>query len=129
MRLSTSFIDVLFILMFCTVLLLLDSVRLGELPTDPARVDAASAAAVTDPTPVLVSVSSQAIFTGGNRHATAREALAALPRGGEVILVSADADVPHHRVMQVFSELSTAGLRVKLGVQPQSEPTESGGGR
>lgn len=113
-----SFIDVLFILLLCTMVMLTQSIRLGAIDTVIARPGAEGISPVrADEVQIIVIGPDELQFEG--RSWPHVESMAHLIRPHHpVLLVTADKAVRHHRVMSVWMSLSSLDLDVKLGVEP-----------
>lgn len=113
-----SFIDVLFILLLCTMVMLTQSIRLGAIDTVIARPGAEGISPVrADEVQIIVIGPDELQFEG--RSFPHVESMAHRIRPHHpVLLVTTDKAVRHHRVMSVWMSLSSLDLDVKLGVQP-----------
>lgn len=131
---SKSFLDLLFILLCATIVMLSDSVRLGSLAVDPVRADASSVMPVDWTRAVLVRVSDTDLRTRDQRFSPAElvRHLRDEPETDETgrssvpaaLLAPADNRVPHARVMAVLVELRRLGIRTELAVRPDPPATE-----
>jgi biopolymer transport protein ExbD len=115
-----SFIDVLFILLIGTIVLLSQSVRLGAVEAEPLRLGSGGVSPLAADDVAVVVVADGGLFHEGRAHATVDELVDAVPPGVTVLLVVADADVRHHRVMDVWTQLRQRGRRVGLGAEPRA---------
>ncbi len=114
---SRSFIDVLFILLLGTLVMLADSVRLGAVDTVVAKLGSGGISPVrADEVQIVVIGEDELRFE--NRSWTRLEELSGeLAPAEPVLLVTAGRDVRHHRVMEVWFALRRGGLDVKLGAE------------
>ena len=126
-----SFVDLLFILLCSTIVMLSRSVEVGAVEMNPAKVgsggvsevlsDDVRVLAVNQLTVTLSTESGEAI----EFKDTAKAATAA-GMGKCILLSAANEEVTHHRIMQVWSELVKAGQKVKLAVTEQTETRSEG---
>ena len=119
MNTSSSFLDLLFILLLATLAMLCNSSRLGALDGAPAKAGGGVAGVVNADQVVPIYVAEQ----GYVFEQQAYDAVEDLPGnarpvpGGCVLLIPVDASVSHPRVIAAWSELSERGWETKLGVQ------------
>jgi biopolymer transport protein ExbD len=113
-----SFVDVLFILLLGTLVMLTQSVRLGALDTALARAGAQGTSAVRADEVQVVVVAEDAVFHEQRPWSDPAALAAHLGQGRPVLLITSDRDVRHHRVLEVWLALRDRGLDVKLGVEP-----------
>ncbi len=121
--LTRSFIDLLFILLCGTIVLLSQSLPIGAMESAPARIAGGGLSDVRLDGTALVAVAEGHLALArpdgdGREFADADALHAALPPGQVVLLVAAEEGIRHHRVMQAWSELHQRGRRVQLGAQP-----------
>ena len=116
-----TFVDVLFILLLGTMVMLTRSIQLGALDTVVATMGAEGVSPVrADQVQVIVVGEHELLFDG--RPWQRIDELAGRIRSADpVLLITADRDVRHHRVMAIWSALQARGLDVKLGAQPARE--------
>ena len=122
---SKSFVDLLFILLCGTIVLLTDSLRVHVLDTAPAQVGAGalSPIAAHDVEPVVVF--EQTVAWKGERFASVDPLVAALPADSCLLLIAGDEALSHHRMMRVWSACQQRGLTVKLGAVPLPTPNDT----
>lgn len=137
-----SFIDVLFILLICTVVLLSESMRIDALPLHPPTVAAAGESMVQSEPERLVSVGvlAEGLVLADNPEPYPSvgklvEAIRAQPQdqeeqpsgqGQPILLLSpAEEGMSHDRMMKVWSRLHQAGYEVRLGVRPEAMEPET----
>jgi biopolymer transport protein ExbD len=114
---SRGFIDLLFILLCSTIVMLSESVRLGVFEAAPARVGGGGVAAIDADTVVVVTVGAEELRVADGL-VTPEQVAERLGAGRTAVLVPASAQVTHHRVMAAWSALRLAGAAVQLGVEP-----------
>lgn len=117
-----SFIDVLFILLLGTMVMLTQSVRLGALDTDLARIGGEGISPVRADQVEVVVVGEHGLVHEEQPCQDTASLAARLRPDRPVLLITADRDVRHHRVLDVWLALRDLGLDVKLGAEP-SEPS------
>lgn len=113
-----SFIDVLFILLLGTMVLLTQSVQIGAIDTVMARMGAGGISPVRADEVQIVVVSESELKLGDRTFTDIKHMAPLMNADAPVLLVTADAEVRHHRVMEVWMELAALDLDVKLGAQP-----------
>lgn len=127
---SKSFIDVLFILLCATIVLLSESVHVGAVATEPARIGSGGIDPVQQEDVRIVAVGPSYVNLDDQRLDMP------LPRITNVagmddrqacyVVVPAEKGVAHQRVMDVWSELQQQGVDVRLGAKPgRAQPTTS----
>ncbi|BAM03689.1 hypothetical protein [Phycisphaera mikurensis] len=117
-----SFIDLLFILLLSTFVLLSESVRMETVDANPAEVSGGALA--LDEAERAVQV---AVLPGGRVAVAGEEvddaaAAGRVPAGAWALLVPGPEGLGHQRVMEVWATLRAAGLDVRLGVKPGPGP-------
>ncbi|MAE68019.1 MAG: hypothetical protein CMJ18_27525 [Phycisphaeraceae bacterium] len=118
---STSFVDLLFILLCGTIVLLSRSIRLDGLQAAPARVGGGGVSAIMADRVRLVGVAGRGLHLGEDVYGNVGALVAALEPDEVIVLVPVDARVSHHRVMAVWSDLAGHGRMPHLGVQPKRD--------
>lgn len=113
-----SFVDVLFILLLGTMVMLAQSVRLGAIDTTVARLGDEGISPVRADQVQVVVVGDDELVHDGQRWASAGELAARLRPEQPVLLITADRDVRHHRVLEVWFAFRQRQLDVKLGAVP-----------
>jgi len=122
MNTSSSFLDLLFILLLATLAMLSDSSRLGAIDGAPAKAGAQGVSPIDADAVVVLYVTDDALIYQQQLHTS----LADLPKAakpgpnGCVLLIPADQTVAHHRVIEVWSQAQDLGWPCKLGVRRES---------
>jgi len=112
---SKSFVDLLFILLCSTIVMLSDTVRVKQVDLAPAEVGGGAISATRAEDVVVVAVSADGVTHDGRSIPDA--ALPdSLPVGASALLSPSDENVTHFRVMRVWSSLRSAGVDAHLGV-------------
>ena len=114
-----SFVDLLFILLCSTIVMLSRSIEVGSVEIRPAEVGAGGVSEVLADDVQVAAVTNQAIKleddNGAVREFGSIAALEAVVGKNKCILLSsANEKVTHHRIMRVWSQLVEAGYTVKL---------------
>jgi biopolymer transport protein ExbD len=123
---TKSFIDVLFILLLSTIVLLTESVHIGAVDTDVTRIGVGGVSPVRADRITLVAVAADELRLEDG-SVTDIDRLADQVRPGDVVLlVTADGDVRHHRMMDVWSDLRSRQVDVKLGALPRADGAREG---
>ncbi len=113
-----SFIDVLFILLLGTMVMLTQSVQIGAVDTVVTRLGAGGISPVRADEVRLIVVREGGLWLEDRSWTDAAALADRLDPSDVVLLVTADEDVRHHRMMDVWSSLRGLGLDVKLGALP-----------
>ena len=126
---NRSFVDLLFILLCGTILLLSQSLQIGAVDTTPAKIGGGGISEVRADEVVLVVVAVDQITLqrqdGTTIELADHEQLSSHVEPGPcVLLVPGDEEVSHHRVMQVWSACRKAGVVVKLAAVPEKASTD-----
>ena len=114
-----SFIDILFIILLATLVMLTQSVQLGAVDTALTTLGAGGISPVSADDVQIVIIRQDEVELDGTTWQTCDELGKVIRPNDPVLLVTADADVSHHRVMHVWSELRDRELDVKLGARPR----------
>ncbi len=114
-----SFIDILFIILLATLVMLTQSVQLGAVDTALTTLGAGGISPVRADDVQIVIVGQDQVVLDGTTWQTCDELGKAIRPHDPVLLLTADAGVSHHRVMRVWSELRDRELDVKLGARPR----------
>lgn len=127
---NKSFVDLLFILLCGTIVLLSQSLQIGAVQAEPAKLGGGGVSAVRAADTQLVTVAEDSLVLVNDHRAprplVSLDALAdAVATEKCVLLVPATAAVTHHRVMQVWSECRRAGLAVKLAATATLQGTDT----
>ena len=112
---SRGFVDLLFILLCSTIVLLAQSIPLRGLLAEPAEAGAGGTRPLDGDELTLVSVSETTLTTVDATGVRLDELN--LPVS-TLLIVPATEDITHHRIIDVWREARAAGYRVELGVQP-----------
>lgn len=111
---NKGFVDLLFILLCGAIVMLAQSVRLGSIPSDPAKAGTGADPVDGGETVVMV-VGSDWIALDGRRFAGVPEASGELG-DGDVVVVPADREVAHHRMVAVWNGIADTGRIARFGV-------------
>lgn len=112
-----GFVDLLFILLCSTIVLLAQSIPLRGLLAEPAVAGTGGSRPLGGDDVVLVSVS-ESTLTTQSASGTRLEELSIPSSSSTVIIVPAADTITHHRVIDVWRQAREAGFHVELGVQP-----------
>ncbi len=116
-----SFIDVLFILLLGTMVLLTQSVQIGAVETELLRLGGGAVSSLRETAVDVVVVADDGVQALGRRWERVDELARSIDRSKIIVLVVANRQVSHHRVMAVWSAFRSAGLTVRLGAEPSSD--------
>ncbi len=122
-----SFIDILFIILLATLVMLTQTVDLGAVDTAVARIGPGGISRVRADQVQVVVVGADELQLDGTTWREIDSMGAMIRPLDPVLLVTADAEVSHHRVMDVWSELHQRELDVKLGARPAPPETVGAG--
>ena len=114
-----SFIDILFIILLATLVMLTQSVQLGAVDTALTTLGAGGISPVSADDVQIVIIGQDQVELDGTIWQTCDELGNAIRPNDPVLLLTADAEVSHQRVMRVWSELRERELDVKLGARPK----------
>ncbi len=114
-----SFIDILFIILLATLVMLTQSVQLGAVDTALTTLGAGGISPVNVDDVQIVIIGQDQVQLDDTAWRTCEELAKAIRPHDPVLLLTADAEVSHHRVMRVWSELRERELDVKLGARPR----------
>jgi biopolymer transport protein ExbD len=114
-----SFIDILFIILLATLVMLTQSVQLGAVDTALTTLGAGGISPVNVDDVQIVLIRQDEVELDGTSWQTCDELGKVIRPDDPVLLVTAEADVSHHRVMHVWSQLRDRDLDVKLGARPR----------
>ncbi len=122
MLMSRGFVDVLFILLCGTIVLLSESVRVGSVKTAPAEIGAGGISAIyaEDVRPVIIE--HDTMIYQEQSIQTVPQLLTQLEPNVCVLLITANKNIPHHRVMKLWSQLHKQGINVNLGAKSIPHP-------
>jgi len=113
-----SFIDILFIILLATLVMLTQTVNLGAVDTAVATIGPGGISPIRADRVQVVVVSQDTLHVDGTTWREIDSMGAMMRPHDPVLLVTADEHVSHHRVMHVWSELHHRKLDVKLGARP-----------
>lgn len=126
---TSGFVDVLFILLAGVIAALAGAMPLGQLEAEPARVGGGGVSPIRVSDTVLLAVTETGVVFDDGLEIADAEATTRLARGAYAVLLPADADVSHHRVLAVWDTLDRAGVAAGFGVMPRpGEDTPSAAG-
>ncbi len=114
-----SIIDILFIILLATLVMLTQSVQLGAVDTAFTTLGAGGISPVSADDVQIVIIGQDQVELDGMTWQTCDELGNAIRPHDPVLLLTADAEVSHQRVMRVWSELRERELDVKLGARPK----------
>jgi len=122
---SSSFLDLLFILLLATLAMLTDTTRLGAIDGAPAKAGGGQVSPIDANRVVPIYVTADGLLFEQQPIASADQLPPAAQPGprGAILLIPADEAVTHQRVMQAWSRLSQQGWTTKLGVRKQQPRT------
>ena len=124
-----SFIDMLFILLCATIVLLSESIRIGTVDAKPAEVGGGAVAEISINQVRLVIVQDDGLIFEEKPYAEWMQLVKANRWVGDecVVLIPEAEDVTHHRMMKAWSDFLEAGFQVKFGAQaiPEEQSTEN----
>ncbi len=115
---SKSFIDLLFILLCATIVLLSESVRIGMIDTAPVEMGGGGVSRISIEDVHVVVVDEKTLTMDSKSYESPDKLILQVPREHCFVLVPATAELKHHRIMKVWDALSTSGFDVKLGARP-----------
>ena len=120
---NKSFVDLLFILLCCTIVLLSQSLQVGAVDAAPAKLGGGGISEVrADEVQLVVIDDAELVLVDDAAQQHAYGSPAELLRGVLpnrcVLLAAAHAEVSHHRVMEIWSHCREAGVAVKLAATP-----------
>ncbi|MEM6259653.1 MAG: hypothetical protein AAGI37_15345 [Planctomycetota bacterium] len=113
-----GFIDVLFILLCGAIVLLSQSLPLGELDAAPTRVGGGGVSAISADAAVIVVVDDDRVWLEDGTPTDERLLPSQLAADAFPLLVPAAEGVSHHRVLAVWDTLRHAGVTAGFGVVP-----------
>ena len=123
-----SFVDLLFILLCGTIVMLSQSLQVGSMDIAPATMGSGSLSEVRADDVVLVAVydgKCEIVAEDGRKQqfSDIRQLQATIPQGKCLLLSAANENVSHHRIMSIFSSCVDVGYAVKLAAVPQKQIT------
>ena len=123
---SKSFIDLLFILLCATIVMLGESVRLGAVQADPVQAPRGDLDRVDWNAARVVAVDEANLALDDHHFTDVTQLIAHLTSNTPpppILLVPANDRVTHHRVMNVWTRLRNANLNAQLGGQATTQPS------
>ena len=118
---NRGFIDLLFILLCSTLVLLAQAIPLQGLKAAPAQAGVNGSRPLLGTDLVIVSVSDVDLATTSARGQDLGS-LGLRPGEKTVVLVPATDQLPHHRIMRVWRAARDSGFHIELGVQAGGSP-------
>ena len=112
-----GFVDLLFILLCSTIVMLAQSIPLRGLLAEPVLAGTGGSRPLGGDDVVLVSVSESKLATT-SATGTRLDDLSLPSSSSTIIIVPATDSITHHRVIDVWRQARDAGFHVELGVQP-----------
>ncbi|MEM9065170.1 MAG: hypothetical protein AAGB51_06725 [Planctomycetota bacterium] len=122
-----SFVDLLFILLLGTLVMLSRSIEVGSLDTAPAEVGTGGSAPENIDRACVVVVGDESVGIGSEEGIPDADAASRIEAEQWVLLVPAHESLSHHRMMAVWSVMNDAGYTVKLGVRSTGVRAEGTG--
>jgi hypothetical protein len=127
-----SFVDLLFILLCSTIVMLSRSVEVGAVEINPAKVGSGGVSEVRADDVRIVSVKQFTVTLSDDADGVIEfediaKAAAAAGTDKCILLSAATEGVTHHRIMQVWSDLIKAGQKVKLAAVETETRSASAG--
>lgn len=116
---NKGFVDLLFILLCGTIVMLSQSVRLSSIPSDPAEADA-QADVLSGNEIVVMVVGSDWVAVDDRRFEDVSLAVTELDKG-DVVVIPADREVAHHRMVAVWNQVESLGKPARFGVISRGE--------
>ncbi|MCP3903427.1 MAG: hypothetical protein GY715_07300 [Planctomycetes bacterium] len=116
-----SFVDVLFILLLGTIVMLTQVVSVGAIEAELLKLGGGGVTPIRGDDIEMVVVDDDVIRHREDAWEDVDALAEALPADAVVLVVVAHGDVRHHRVMKAWSDLAAHGLDVRLGAEPGEE--------
>ncbi len=123
-----SFVDMLFILLLGTMVMLSQSVQIGALDTVMAKLGSRGISSVRADEVQVIVIDKDGLRFEGETWEDIEQLAERIRADDPVLLVTADREVRHHQVMAIWMALRHRELDVKLGAQPSSEAAPPGKG-
>ena len=124
-----SFVDVLFILLLGTIVMLTESVQLGTIDAALARRGGDGISSVRADEVKVVVVADDDLEHDGRRYPNGAALLSTLGPEGTVLLLPSGEALPHRRMIEIWLQLRDAGLDVRLGVELTEDEATTASGR
>ena len=124
---TKGFVDILFILLCSTIVMLSQSLQVSSLDIAPAKVGGNGVSSVNADDVRLVVVYEDSLgIIEREVNSTIKvsglpDVIGALGLDKCILLMAGNEDVSHQRVMDVWSQCQESDLAVKLGAQPKQE--------
>lgn len=123
-----SFVDLLFILLCGTIVMLSQSIQISSMDIAPAKMGAGSLSEVSADDVVLLAVyesKCEIVAADGQtqQFSDIRQLQSTIPQTKCLLLSAADGNISHHRIMSVFSQCVDIGYMVKLAAVTQKQIT------
>lgn len=129
----TSFVDLLFILLFSTLILLSQSVQIGAIKTAPARVGSGGISEFKMDDVVILSVHGDFMELSFPKIkkvvkiTSTNELMNQLSSQDCLVLVAGDEDISHQKIMTCWDQCRQAGINVRLGAEPEKNKKKGAG--
>ena len=121
-----SFVDLLFILLCSTIVMLSQSIQVSSMDIAPAKIGSGSLSEINADDVTLLAVYEnkyEIVIDDGRtqQFSDIRELQATIPQGKCLLLSAAEENISHHRIMSVFSQCVDIGYTVKLAAIPRRQ--------
>ena len=121
-----SFVDLLFILLCSTIVMLSQSIQVSSMDIAPAKMGSGNLSEVSADDVVILAVYESkceiATEDGQTQQLSDIQQLqATIPQAKCLLLSAADENISHHRIMSVFSQCVDIGYVVKLAATPRKQ--------
>ena len=125
-----SFVDLLFILLCSTIVMLSQSIQINSMDIAPAKIGSGGLSEVSADNVVLLAVHEskcEIVTEDGQvrRFSDIRQLQSTIPQERCLLLSAGNENISHHRIMSVFSQCVDIGYMVKLAAVPRKQ-IESG---
>ncbi len=127
---SKSFIDLLFILLGSTIVLLSQSLQIGAVKTAPAKIGSGGISEFSTDNIVVLAVHEDYLEISSFENAaplkvtTIQEISNHVTSTMSIVVVAGDASISHQRIMTWWDHCRKAGFDVKLGAMPENKTLE-----
>ena len=111
---SRGFVDILFILLCSTIVLLSESVRVGYVDTAPAEIGGGSISKINAEDVRSVIVTGDRLLLDKQPFMNVGELLNNFEADECALLISGEKDLSHQRMMEVWSAIQEQGIAVKV---------------
>lgn len=121
-----SFVDLLFILLCSTIVMLSQSIQISSMDIAPAKIGSGGLSEVNADDVVLLAIyedKCEIVTTDGKiqQFSDIQQLRSSIPEGKCLLLSATDENVSHHRIMSVFSQCVDIGYAVKLAAVPRKQ--------